>query len=263
MRLLETCLEMIEQRIASKPSRYPSAARGRWDDLRESEDQTPTGLARHAGWCGGAIGHGFAGAFTTEGCAPCPADFSYRPSTHVDLPGRQVVFWHAASSDHAPRSSTMCTQWEARSMTLARMALTPAFALLISVPTIGAQQAGPARLPDPAQLRFVDFAPGLASAPLEGDPSQPGAPYRFVLRIAPGRWIPPHTHNLAKLLLVLRGELRLGHGAVIDSTAVRSFRVGDTVTVSAEHPHFEGGRDTTLVIVSGTGPLTTRWLQRP
>jgi len=91
----------------------------------------------------------------------------------------------------------------------------------------------------------------------------PGAPgtTTMVLRIDEGRWIPPHIHNVPKVLRVVDGTLLVGHGERIDTTALRRVAAGDTATMAANHAHFEGAAGRVLVVLTATAPFTTTWVQ--
>ena len=110
---------------------------------------------------------------------------------------------------------------------------------------------------DLAHAPSVSWGPGLDAVLLDGDPAIPDKPYTVALRIADGRWIRPHWHPKAKQILVVSGALRVGHGAVFDTTHVETLPAGSYLNMPGEHRHFEGARGATIVIFSGIGPLTT------
>ena len=116
---------------------------------------------------------------------------------------------------------------------------------------------------DAIALDSVTWRPagrGLEAAVIDGNPAVADAPYTMLLRLAPDSWIPPHTHNVAKRILVLRGTLLVGHGSVLDSTAVTPMAQGGFVLVPAEHAHYEGARGETVVALFGLGPLRTTFV---
>jgi quercetin dioxygenase-like cupin family protein len=113
----------------------------------------------------------------------------------------------------------------------------------------------------PDELPWRQSGPGLEIAIVDGDPSVVGQPYTMMLRLADGAWIPPHTHNVAKRLLVLTGTLLVGHGATLDSSRVQTLRSGSFLLMPADHPHYEGGRGQTVVALYGIGPLRTTFLK--
>lgn len=120
--------------------------------------------------------------------------------------------------------------------------------------------------PSPVELKDVPWrpsGPGREFAILDGDPSLPGQPFTMLLRLADGAWIQPHTHNIAKRILVVSGTLRVGHGAVLDSTNVQPLNAGGFILIPAEHAHFEGARGPTIVAMYGVGPFRTTFLPRP
>lgn len=121
-------------------------------------------------------------------------------------------------------------------------------------------------MPAPVRLDSVTWrgTGGLQSAVIDGDPAAEGKPYTMLLKLAPGFWIQPHTHNVPKRIMVLRGELLVGHGVAIDTTGVQRLRVGDFLAMPAEHAHYEGGVGETIIALYGLGPLRTTFVnQRP
>jgi len=110
------------------------------------------------------------------------------------------------------------------------------------------------------EMPWRPSGPGLEIAIVDGDPSVAGQPYTMMLRLANGAWIPPHTHTVAKRLLVVTGTLLVGHGATLDSSRVQALQSGGFLLMPAHHPHYEGGRGQTVVALYGVGPLRTTFL---
>lgn len=135
-------------------------------------------------------------------------------------------------------------------------------ALLATILLGGRAGAGTAQesrpLPqDLEQMPWRRAGPGLEIAVVDGDPSVAGQPFTMMLRLADGAWIQPHTHNVAKRLLVVSGALLVGHGAVLDSTQVQRMPAGSFLLMPPDHAHYEGGRGLTVVALYGIGPLRT------
>ncbi|MEX1998107.1 MAG: DUF4440 domain-containing protein [Gemmatimonadales bacterium] len=105
--------------------------------------------------------------------------------------------------------------------------------------------------------RWEPWGVGLEMALLDGDPSVADRAYTIALRLAPGRWIRPHWHPRAKQVYVVSGTLLFGHGRVFDTASTTALPPGTIAVVPAEHPHFEGARGETVILLSGIGPLQT------
>lgn len=138
-----------------------------------------------------------------------------------------------------------------------------AFGAMLTIAGVGAARAQDSR-PAPRSLESMPWrpsGPGLEIAIIDGDPSVAGQPYTMMLRLADGTWIPPHTHNVAKRLLVVSGTLLVGHGATIDSTHAEALPVGSFLLMPPDHAHYEGGRGRTVVALYGVGPLQTTFLK--
>jgi ketosteroid isomerase-like protein len=104
---------------------------------------------------------------------------------------------------------------------------------------------------------WQSWGAGLEMAVLDGDPSVPDRSYTIALRLAPGRWIRPHWHPLAKQVYVVSGTLLFGHGQAFDTASTTALQPGTIAVVPGEHPHFEGARGETVILLSGIGPLAT------
>lgn len=124
-----------------------------------------------------------------------------------------------------------------------------------------AQQAQPPVPLVPDTILWRPAGPGLESAVVDGTPSAEGQPFTMLMRIQDGAWIRPHTHNIAKRLLVMTGELRLGYGRVQDDGVAVSLKPGSFMVVPPEQPHFEGSRGVTIVAMYGVGPFRTTFIQ--
>jgi quercetin dioxygenase-like cupin family protein len=127
---------------------------------------------------------------------------------------------------------------------------------VLVVSSAHAQQPRPT--PQPLDsMPWRPSGPGLEIAIIDGDPSVAGQPYTMMLRLADGAWIPPHTHNVPKRLLVVSGTLLVGHGEALDSAHAEPLMAGSFLLMPADHAHYEGGRGRTVVALYGIGPLRT------
>lgn len=127
--------------------------------------------------------------------------------------------------------------------------------------TASAQSGSDIRIVPLDSLSWRPMGSGVEIAVADGNPNVTGQEFIMVLQFADGAWITPHTHNIAKRLLVLEGALLLGHGARIDTTAVHELRAGAFAIIPAEQAHYEGARGRTIVALFGIGPLRTTMLR--
>ena len=97
---------------------------------------------------------------------------------------------------------------------------------------------------------------GVQTVVVEGNPQAAGT-FTMMLKLADGAWIPPHFHNVDKRLIVIRGELLMGHGDAIDASRAQRLSPGSVAVVAAGSHHFEGGRGETVVALVANGPFTT------
>lgn len=148
-------------------------------------------------------------------------------------------------------------------MTIRALTLVAAFCLPVSGL---AQQPTPPPSPGahvmvmPDTITWRTGANGLSTAVVEGDP-QKGGTFTMMLKIADGAWIPPHWHNVDKRLVVISGELLMGHGEKVDAEAARPLPAGGVAVVPANTRHYEGARGETLVALIATGPFTTTYVK--
>jgi quercetin dioxygenase-like cupin family protein len=134
-------------------------------------------------------------------------------------------------------------------------------ALLVAIlaPSVSFGQS-PHVMIQPDAIEWRAGANGLSTAVVEGNPQQPGQ-FTMMLKIADGGWIQPHFHNVDKRLVVIQGELLMGHGDKIDATRTQSLRAGGIAVVPANMRHFEGGKGETIVALVATGPFTTTFIK--
>ena len=101
----------------------------------------------------------------------------------------------------------------------------------------------------------------LQTAIAEGNPQAAG-PFTMLLKLPDGVWIPPHFHNVEKRLVVIKGELLMGHGDAIDKTTTTALRTGGVAVMPANTHHYEGGKGETIIALIANGPFTTTMVQR-
>lgn len=101
---------------------------------------------------------------------------------------------------------------------------------------------------------------GLQTAIAEGSPQAAG-PFTMMLRLPDRVWIQPHFHNVDKRLVVIKGELLMGHADTIDTSKVTAIKTGGIAVMPAGTHHYEGGRGETIVALIANGPFTTTMVQ--
>src|SRR5687768_17833610 len=130
------------------------------------------------------------------------------------------------------------------------------FAVFVLGTAVSAQQPPAHILVQPESIQWRGPATGLQTAIAEGNPQAAG-PFTMMLKLADGAWIQPHFHNVAKRLVVIKGELLMGHGDAIDKSAVSVLKAGGVAVMPANTHHYEGGRGETIVALIANGPFTT------
>ncbi|MBA2961668.1 MULTISPECIES: cupin domain-containing protein [Ramlibacter] len=110
-----------------------------------------------------------------------------------------------------------------------------------------------------ADVKWVagQFGPGLQSAVLAGNPSQPG-PYVMRVKFGPGTMSPPHFHAETRYILVLKGTWWVGAGPKWDREATTPVPAGTLVVHHPNKIHFDGAKDEEVVLqIVGVGPSGT------
>jgi mannose-6-phosphate isomerase-like protein (cupin superfamily) len=111
-------------------------------------------------------------------------------------------------------------------------------------------------LVQPDAIVWRGQAGGLQTAIAEGNPQTAGS-FTMLLKLPDGVWIPPHFHNVDKRLVVIKGELLMGHGDSIALSKATALKTGGIAVVPAGTHHYEGGRGETIVALVAAGPFTT------
>lgn len=132
---------------------------------------------------------------------------------------------------------------------------------IFGLTTLSARQPAGHLLIQPEAIQWRGPATGLQTAIAEGNPQAAG-PFTMMLKLADGAWIPPHFHNVDKRLVVVKGELLMGHGDTIDPAAVSVLKTGGVAVMPAHTTHYEGGRGETIVALIATGPFTTTMIKK-
>lgn len=135
------------------------------------------------------------------------------------------------------------------------VALTCGVAFVVSAPVARAQ-APSHTVAQLADLKWPAARNGLSTTIAEGNPRE-GGTFTMMLKLDDGAWIPPHFHNVDKRLVVVRGQLLMGHGDTIDAASVTVVPTGGVAVVRANTHHYEGGRGETIVALIANGPFTT------
>lgn len=124
------------------------------------------------------------------------------------------------------------------------------FSVLTQTPT------SPHVMIQPETIQWRGPATGLQTAIVEGNPQAAGT-FTMMLRLPDGVWIQPHFHNVDKRLVVVKGELLMGHGDVVEAAKASGLKIGGVAVMPANTHHYEGGRGETIVALIATGPFTT------
>lgn len=104
---------------------------------------------------------------------------------------------------------------------------------------------------------------GTSVAVLEGNPATPGAAFTMLFRMPHGTWLAPHTHSTELRLVVVAGTLLLGDGPSQIAENARRLPAGGFARVAAGAVHYEGAEGEVIMLVTGIGPLQTRFLDPP
>jgi len=110
----------------------------------------------------------------------------------------------------------------------------------------------------PADVKWKDSPfPGVQTAVISGDPTQPGL-YVVRAKYAAGGKVMPHTHPDTRYDTVLSGELYFGFGETFDTSEAKLYPAGAQITVPANTPHFAWAKNGEAVLQEvGIGPSGT------
>lgn len=134
------------------------------------------------------------------------------------------------------------------------------FLLFFGVTLLAQAPAGHVMV-QPEAIQWRGPVTGLQTAIAEGNPQQAG-PFTMMLKLPDGAWIPPHFHNVDKRLVVIKGELLMGHGDAIDAAKISVLKPGGVAVMPAGTHHYEGGKGETIVALIANGPFTTTMVKQ-
>jgi hypothetical protein len=117
-------------------------------------------------------------------------------------------------------------------------------------------------VPDDVKWRPASskLPPGAQLAVLDGDPSQPGAPYTIRAKLPDGYSVPPHWHPMDEHITVIQGTIRLGMGKQFNSEALRDLPAGSYARLPKEEPHFNLYKGETIIQLHGIGPYDIHYV---
>ena len=133
--------------------------------------------------------------------------------------------------------------------------------LVLGLTVVSAQQPPGHVIVQPSAVQWRGPANGLQTAIAEGDPQKAGL-FTMMLKLPDGVWIPPHFHNVDKRLVVISGELLMGHGDALDKDATTALAAGGVAVMPANTHHYEGGKGLTVVALTAQGPFTTTMINK-
>ena len=111
-----------------------------------------------------------------------------------------------------------------------------------------------------ADIKWVanPVVPGLATAVVQGNPSDPGTPYVIRVRFSPNTMSRPHFHPEARYIVVLKGTWWVGSGPKWDEEATTPVPAGSFVIHHPNKIHYDGAKDEEVLLqIIGVGPSAT------
>jgi hypothetical protein len=97
--------------------------------------------------------------------------------------------------------------------------------------------------------------PGARMALLYGDPAKPG-PYIVRVRLPAGYKLPPHKHQDAHWVTVLKGNYWSATGDAFDQGKLKKFGPRDAYATDAGVPHFSWAETDVIIQEMGIGPVS-------
>ena len=102
--------------------------------------------------------------------------------------------------------------------------------------------------------------PGAQFAVLAGDPSRPGHPYVFRVRLPDGYSVPPHSHPMDENVTVIQGVFRLGFGTRFDRGAMHELTAGAYAMLPEGLAHYNEVKGETILQFHGLGPYDVTYV---
>ena len=139
----------------------------------------------------------------------------------------------------------------------ATLGISLAFATALSTVTLGATMPSPI-IVTPSQITWQadkTLPPGVKMAVLAGDPTKSGW-YVVRLNMSDGAKFPPHFHGGPEYVTVIQGTLLVGLGTTMDASKMKALPAGSYIEVPAKLPHYAAARGTTVIQITGSGPMT-------
>lgn len=126
--------------------------------------------------------------------------------------------------------------------------------------TVHEQPAATGRAWTPESIVWTETnADGTKYALLEGSREKGSFTYAFF--IPAGVWDAPHWHSADARVVVVRGQMKLGYGDVMDTARATVFDAGAYLLVPAHARHFDGADVDTIIIGTASGPWKTEYVR--
>ena len=102
-------------------------------------------------------------------------------------------------------------------------------------------------------------AAGVQTVVLKGDPTKAGL-YTLVNRVAPNVRIEAHSHRDDRVGTVIKGTWYFGYGDRFNEAGLKALEPGSFYTEPPDVRHFAMTKEEVIVLVSGTGPSSTTYV---
>jgi hypothetical protein len=134
---------------------------------------------------------------------------------------------------------------------------------LSALAVASAVQAKPKPAAAPAELKWMDGAPGLPAgvqmAVVKGDPGKKGM-FTIALKMPANYAVPPHWHPTDEHVTLVSGKLAYGMSDRIDRANAEALAPGASVTMKAKEHHWVFTGDGAEVQVNATGPFAITYV---
>ena len=115
----------------------------------------------------------------------------------------------------------------------------------------------------PEEIKWAPFpslGPRIQIAVLSGDPSKPGSPFIFLLKMPDSTRVPPHWHPVDEHITVISGIFLFGEGDKLDPSVARELPAGSYAFMPRHAHHFALAKGTTVIQLNGIGPFKTTYV---